>query len=587
MKAIHAIPLAALALAAAAPTAGAATISPVLPATVTQNVGLDGITADGGTVFFSTAQPVSGLDQNLTRDIYRTSPAGPRLISAGQADFDFPPAFEAAAPDGGHVLFSTVDRLLFADTDATFDTFDRLANGQLRLTTTPGGPDQPIARARHLSDDGSRVLVETTDRVDPGNDVNNLHDVYEGQPATGAFRLISGGAPGASARANHLAGDGSFAVFSTNQQSVADPDDGGADDVFTRDRAGGLRRLTLSTALPLAFEAASDVKTIVFSTDEQLAPGDKDSTEDLYWSDGDAYRLVSAPNSAGGVGEARFTADAKRVVFEMDDSAAAGDGDAFRDVYERDLAGGALRLRSPGTPDRAVELADISDDGSRVFFTTRAAVPGSGDRDGATDVYEHTPDGRVELMSGGSADLEVGMADATADGSRVFFTTPERLAADDTDGADDIYVSRLIAAPAAPSPISPDRVAPRVSLTLPACSKRIRRKRGACTKLRSRRSSWRTIRGTAADDRGGSGVREVRVALTRLVGKRCRAFTGRRFVRKSCRRAPATTVRARLSGGRWSLKAGRLAAGRYRLRITARDSAGNSSRTLVKTLRLR
>jgi PKD repeat protein len=129
-----------------------------------------------------------------------------------------------------------------------------------------------------------------------------------------------------------------------------------------------------------------------------------------------------------------------------------------------------------------------------------------------------------------------------------------------------------------------DTARPTVTLTTPACRKGL--SKAACTALRSRTASWRTLRGTAADT-GGSGVARVEVAAARKAGKRLYVSTGKRFAASTAKRFQTAYRPARLAGGHWSLALPKLTRGTYLLRIRAVDGAGNASAVATKTLTLR
>jgi hypothetical protein len=94
-------------------------------------------------------------------------------------------------------------------------------------------------------------------------------------------------------------------------------------------------------------------------------------------------------------------------------------------------------------------------DGGRLFFDSPDALA-SQDTNGAEDVYEYEPEGVgscstsssvfsersggcVGLISGGKGDQESAFADASANGSDVFFVTTDRLVPGDVDNAYDMY----------------------------------------------------------------------------------------------------------------------------------------------------
>jgi hypothetical protein len=84
----------------------------------------------------------------------------------------------------------------------------------------------------------------------------------------------------------------------------------------------------------------------------------------------------------------------------------------------------------------------LSDDGSRVFFTSgEALVPE--DTDGTKDAYEYdAATGAVALLSSGRSPFNSWFMDASDDGSDAFFLTRERLAGWDVDEANDLYDAR-------------------------------------------------------------------------------------------------------------------------------------------------
>jgi hypothetical protein len=99
-------------------------------------------------------------------------------------------------------------------------------------------------------------------------------------------------------------------------------------------------------------------------------------------------------------------------------------------------------------PDDATNGEDsfgrvISDDGSRVFFSTRNALTRQATQ-GVRSIYEYEH-GSVTLVSpGGPGASDAYYQDSTPDGSDVFFTTREQLTPGDHDGgATDVYDARI------------------------------------------------------------------------------------------------------------------------------------------------
>lgn len=129
-----------------------------------------------------------------------------------------------------------------------------------------------------------------------------------------------------------------------------------------------------------------------------------------------------------------------------------------------------------------------------------------------------------------------------------------------------------------------DRTAPTIALTQPSCPKRLSRTR--CAKRRAERARWRTLRGTVSDA-GGSGVARVEVAIARRSGKRLYVLKSGRFRKGTAKAFPATVTRATVNGAAWSLRLPALARGTYLVRVRAVDGAGNASKLLARTLKLR
>src|SRR5207253_6900349 len=85
----------------------------------------------------------------------------------------------------------------------------------------------------------------------------------------------------------------------------------------------------------------------------------------------------------------------------------------------------------------------------------------------------------------------------------------------------------------------------------------------------------RELSGPVHDPQRSSGIRRVDVTLTRRVGRSCFAYIGPSFIGMLCRAAFRQWLRANVHGKRWSLVVGALAPGRYVVRASALDGAGN------------
>jgi hypothetical protein len=101
----------------------------------------------------------------------------------------------------------------------------------------------------------------------------------------------------------------------------------------------------------------------------------------------------------------------------------------------------------------------LAPDGSRVFFTTRERLV-AGDVNGRTDAYEYDAgDGSLHLLSSGRSSDDSYFLDATPDSHDVFIATREQLSPWDSDQLVDVYDARVdggVPAPVVPQPCSGD-----------------------------------------------------------------------------------------------------------------------------------
>ena len=146
----------------------------------------------------------------------------------------------------------------------------------------------------------------------------------------------------------------------------------------------------------------------------------------------------------------------------------ANDTDSAKDVYRYDTATGTLdrvsigengydangnnsafdaTITSPESSTKKPGLSAVSEDGSRVVFTTAEPLSPQAINHLA-NVYEWhaesgSSDGRVSLISTGSASEPVEHVEISASGKDIFFVTSQGLLPQDTDGVDDVYDARL------------------------------------------------------------------------------------------------------------------------------------------------
>jgi hypothetical protein len=212
--------------------------------------------------------------------------------------------------------------------------------------------------------------------------------------------------------------------------------------------------------------ASSDGSRVFFATKGKLVPGDTDrGFADIYERSFDAEpgiedyvtrELSTGPtggNDAYPASNQGASADGGEVFFSTQEPLVSADRDRAVDLYARNTATGATTLLSPaGTcPEGAAPGAcdpsfrGASSDGSRVFFTTGERLSAE-DTDSAADLYVWE-EGAVSLVSTSptatGGETAAAFAGASANGERVFFETEESLVPADTDPTSDIYMRDL------------------------------------------------------------------------------------------------------------------------------------------------
>jgi hypothetical protein len=173
---------------------------------------------------------------------------------------------------------------------------------------------------------------------------------------------------------------------------------------------------------------------LVFSSYGQLLPSDTDTAKDVY-----RYDAATGALARVSIGEE------------------GADLNGNRDDIEP-LSGGSITTfadASIAAPNASFPVAGlhelgsraVSEDGSRIVFTTAEPLSPRASN-GLPDIYEWHKEpawseGRVSLISSGSALTPDAYPVITPSGRDVFFRTSQGLVGGDTDGENDIYDARL------------------------------------------------------------------------------------------------------------------------------------------------
>jgi Tol biopolymer transport system component len=438
--------------------------------------------ADGEVVFFETDEQLVPGDTDTKRDVYERSfdsEVGAyvtREVSLGPTGGNdaYAAQFEGASGDGMRVFFSTEERLVAADTDRSSDVYMRdLETGATQLVTQGGSECAPGcgngtfgATFADANDAGTRVFFETKEKLVAG-DTDKASDLYVRDLQAEETELVSVGEsaclPGCGngefdVSRRGISADGSHAYFTT-EESLTPADSDGALDVYARDLETGVTSLVSqggcggcgnSGAVPIFDGSSANGSRVFFSTDEHLVGTDTDQATDIYGRDlpnGPTF-LVSGGSGEGTASYAAVAADGSHVFFTSAESLLPADTDAANDVYEWN--GGALELvtTAPCATLCGVTFDAVSSDSSQVVFNSGAQLSPE-DTDSKEDIYRQevgggapalVSRGEVGCPACGNGSADARFSEASADASRVVFTTAEDLLPADGDEEDDIYL---------------------------------------------------------------------------------------------------------------------------------------------------
>ncbi len=344
-----------------------------------------------------------------------------------------------------------------------------------------------------ISDDGSRIIFTVT-----AGDMAGALFMREDGVRTFQLNASEKSTPESAqaAVAWEASRDGSR-VFFTTSEGLVDGDDNSNLDLYMYDRTAPehsrLTRLSIN-ARGDTCEARGVVGTssngdvVYFLCNGQLEAGEPDSLIGLFrWQEGGAFAYLgrfdnfslALPNTPRTLWPfptlaraSRVTPDGRFLLFAaFSDDGFVGIGgfggyehESIRELYLYDAQSGSGRLVcvscNPRTSATGGAVTDfktqvtasahtqhlshaVSDDGRRVFFSTREALV-AGDSNGRWDAYEYdVPSGTLHLISSGKDPDDSYFLEATANGDNVFFATRERLVGWDVDESYDLYDARV------------------------------------------------------------------------------------------------------------------------------------------------
>jgi hypothetical protein len=402
--------------------------------------------------------------------LYRRDESGnlTLLVALGEAE----PQFVRASDDARHVVFTSAEHLVPADAGRIGgESLYEVSGTELRMVDVDdaGNALSPcgagVGQVGAVSGSGERIFFTSS-----GTDCAGPSRVYMRE---GGTRTVEVGESQCTRPDCNGASDVAFAgatpsgskVFLTTVQQLTDADVDEASDLYAYDVETGELGLLSGTEgasgqVPGQMVVASSTgDRVYFFADGQLIAGQgTDGGSNLYLAGPSGLRFVaSLPQTPLGV-----SAGGAKALLATSVALEAADTDDRVDVYRYDAGAGSLTRLSTGPSggngplDALMEVSasplvpaggqlalhPLSDDGGHAFFTTAERLVAE-DEDDAIDLYEWSG-GAVALLSSGTAGDKVEFAGASRDGGTAMFRTSASLLATDRDGGDhDIYAARL------------------------------------------------------------------------------------------------------------------------------------------------
>lgn len=343
---------------------------------------------------------------------------------------------------------------------------------------------------RMVSDDGRRILFQVPGDADSGA-------IYLREDGVRTAEVAENG------QLWDASADASKAFFITSDSLLSEDSDSNPDLYMYDSDASTGSRLTLVSAssvndgyVETVVGASSDGRYVYFVCDGQLVAGAPTAgIAGLYvWHDGSlAYigkfpdvgqAAINGPRASWGFVDtamtSRVTPDGRHLLFmTQSDAGFRGRGGfagyehaGHRELYLYSADSGRLVCVScnpkgaPATTDALIDVREaaatsastsdsghvLSDDGRRVFFSTREALVAE-DTNARADAYEYdATSGSVHLLSSGKDPSASYFIDASDNGDDAFFVTRERLLGWDVDSSYDFYDARVNGGFAEPTP---------------------------------------------------------------------------------------------------------------------------------------
>lgn len=445
---------------------------------------------------FWKIEPFELLEGVLPTGVYLRSPSGFEAVGRGSLGTDPEADSRYVSPGGSHVIFASRDHLEDQAAPANTETvYDRAVGGATAdvVSLKPSGDSFAAGEnAAYVAStaDSSAILFKVAGVLylrRPGQTVEVAAgpNTFAGVSEDGRHVFFTGASDGSL--------PGSLFTCNVDGGSCAGPDatqeptkiskesifvnvsDDGSHAFFTSERA-----LTGSEGNE-AEEVAEEGKRNLYSWDSQgkethfvsqLAPQDFTSFDGHI--DLNLGAWTTAINPSPQIGRAnsptRSTPDGTVLVFQSHAQLGAYDNEGHGEVYRYDAAApvgeqlicvscdsstaasgaDAMLSYTQGGVDVTTRIANVTDDGRKVFFQSRDRLLPE-DANNAADVYEwkagggagcQRTGGCLSLISSGQGENDSLLYGMSADGRDVFFLTRQRLIGTDVPGSPSIYDAR-------------------------------------------------------------------------------------------------------------------------------------------------
>ena len=320
--------------------------------------------------------------------------------------------YPTQSSDGRYVVFkSYATNLVAGDTNGVGDIFlkDTQTGILTGVSTSSAGIEGNSSGdyGPSISADGRYVVFGSYATNLVAGDTNGVQDIFLKDTQTGILTRVSTSSTGAEGNRDSdyalVAANGHYVVFSSQATNL------GVTlnqlEIYLKDTQTGILTCISTSATGIAAnntcnldDISSDGRYVVFqSYANDLVTGDTNGVADIFLKDTQTGSLARVSTSSTGTEsdghsfDAAVSDDGRFVVFESDaNNLVTDDSNNTRDVFLKDILTGSVTRLS--TDSLVADLnpnypLDISADGSRVVFASKASGLVVGDINGAYDIF--------------------------------------------------------------------------------------------------------------------------------------------------------------------------------------------------------